>query len=137
MIIGFISSAFQTKNYFNIHQNEVRVYMKKGIFLAGVIATLFTSSLFAAETNTVAVLVQAIKADYRAENTSDLYYYTFKVNGNLPSNCGKSGGRFAKSGDANINKILQLAYALDAKVKVGLDGSKDCVITTAVVDDSY
>lgn len=111
--------------------------MKKIILFAAMVSVLSLSTAFATSTSSDAILVQSIKGDWATDNSNTLYFYSFKTNSNLPGGCGKPGGILAKSGDANINRILQLAYALDAKVKIGVDNLNSCIITTAIVDDSY
>lgn len=112
--------------------------MKKRILLAGLLSVISSFSTFAADINTDAILVQSVKADFANEShNSNLYYYTFKSEKKLPGECGEVGRKYAQSGDPNINKILQMAYVLDAKVTVGIDQTKACVITTAIIDDSY
>lgn len=113
--------------------------MTKAIFCAAIIAMAgsFAVKAIAADTNSQAVFVESIKADYAAQSPNNIFYYTFTPSSGLPGGCGKMDDKYAKSGDSNINRILQMAYALDAKVKVGLDDYNSCVITTAIVSDSY
>ncbi|HAJ7160145.1 TPA: hypothetical protein HNO24_25310 [Escherichia coli] len=96
---------------------------------------LMSFSLRAADINTTALKVQAIKVDYGADSNNNLYYYLFSGGSYYPGGCG--GTQYARSGDSNVNTLLLMAYKKDMTVKIGVDPAHACVITTVVVDKNY
>ncbi|EEM1821122.1 hypothetical protein GKA92_23660 [Salmonella enterica subsp. enterica] len=83
--------------------------------------------------NTI-VYVKSITAYWAATASNDIYSYTFEGLGK-DEHCGKDDDVDAISGDPNINRVLQMAYSLNEKVKVGI--SSGCVITGVVIDSDY
>ncbi|HFO8339923.1 TPA: hypothetical protein ACHK0M_005133, partial [Escherichia coli] len=88
----------------------------------------------AADTNTNVLKVQSIKGDYSSDSDDKRFYYLFTGGDYYPEGCGNT--QYARSGDDNINKLLLMAYENDMAVKVGIDSSHACVITTVIVDRS-
>jgi hypothetical protein len=99
--------------------------MKKTV-LAFLTAIAYGSVASAAYVNTGVLNVVAIKANTYAQEKSDtIYYYTFT------GDFGESPCRQAfapKSGDQNINAVLNAAYMMGVSVMVGIPSN--CIITT-------
>lgn len=90
-------------------------------------------SLRAAETNTGDLKVRQVRADWLNSSGSDqLYLYTF--HGDFGSGV-SSGCRsmWSRSGDENVNRILQAAFSMNLRIRVGLNlQGGGCTITTVV-----
>ncbi|HCP1377301.1 hypothetical protein ACVD2R_11405 [Escherichia coli] len=106
-------------------------FLKK-IFVSSTL--LISFSLFAADTNTDVMKVQVVKSDFSSDSDEKRFYYMFTGGNNYPGGCGNN--LYARSGDDNINKLLLMAYENDMDVKVGIDPTHACVITTVIVDKS-
>lgn len=91
------------------------------------LSSIFTTSVFSAQPTQYNKLVTGIKADYeRDSGNTRKYYYKFSNN--------VCNSRWIASGDENINTLLRLAYALNIRVDVGINGCS--IITTAELKES-
>ncbi|RBQ35580.1 hypothetical protein C2125_05255 [Rahnella aquatilis] len=75
------------------------------------------------------VTVEGIYSVWEKNSAQTLYYYTFL--GELKSDCGKPESKYAVSGDANINRLIQMAFLTGHPFKVDIAESADdieCVI---------
>jgi hypothetical protein len=106
--------------------------MKKTIAIAFLSAMAFSSSIFAASTNSGALTVKSIKADWGLDwnGKERFYYYAFEGDfGGVAGGCRGNFDSFTQ--DPNINRLLQMAYMEGVKVKVGIDAYTKCAISTA------
>ncbi|ECH9421231.1 hypothetical protein AA23_24825, partial [Salmonella enterica subsp. enterica] len=94
-------------------------------------ALMFGGAGTALDAKAEAVSVKRITAYWATTVPNNIYSYTFDGLTTSDS-CGKDGQADAISGDSNINRILQMAYSLNEKVKI--DINKNCVITTVMLD---
>ncbi|CAM3380106.1 hypothetical protein BOSP111201_01885 [Bordetella sputigena] len=85
-----------------------------------------------AKTNTGILTVTAIKGNWASDGSQYIYKYTFKAatdadfGGALP--CKPAWKSF--SPDANINRLLDIAYQRRLQFKAGIDSYSNCQIST-------
>ncbi|HBZ9864087.1 TPA: hypothetical protein MND73_000791 [Salmonella enterica subsp. houtenae] len=100
--------------------------------LTGLSLLLVSCYGYSRDIDSPAVNVRSITAYWAQIAPNTLYSYTFTGLSSSDS-CGKEGLADAISGDSNINRILQMAYSLNEKVKVSIDPR--CKITTVILSE--
>ncbi|EGG3069951.1 hypothetical protein MOR33_004188 [Salmonella enterica] len=102
--------------------------------LTGISLLALCFSAYSRDLDSAPVSVKRITAYWAATAPNTIYSYTFSGL-DTPDSCGKNDEADAVSGDSNINRILQMAYSLNEKVKVGI--TSNCTITTVMLDTDY
>jgi hypothetical protein len=117
--------------------NSRRPAVKKAIVFGILALSSHSPALYAATTNNGPNTIANIKSNWANDdsdnNGPDHWVYYYKFNGKMYNPFPCSNGWDAKSGDANINNLLQQAYLTGTPINFGL--SSDCSVSTVQFGD--